>query len=157
MTAGETHSQSGGLSQTLHKRALVTPDEVGRIFGNPDDMRAIALISGYQPLALRRVPYFKDDQFEGRFDWHKNHRRPPTIVATVAAREERRRAQAEANLADLHARERAAAALRRQRQLDAQVAERNRRSDASAARREFFFAATIGSIAGLGLSKWLVG
>lgn len=157
MTAGETHSQSGGLSQTLHKRALVTPDEVGRIFGNPDDMRAIALISGYQPLALRRVPYFKDDQFEGRFDWHKNHRRPPTIVATVAAREVRRRAQAEANLADLHARERAEAALRRQRQLDAEVAERNRRSDASAARREFFFAATIGSIAGLGLAKWLVG
>jgi len=82
-TYGSSSSETQSYSQTLHKRALVTPDEVGRLFGNPEDMRAIALISGYQPMALRRVPYFMDQAFESRFDLHRDHPPPPTVLAAA--------------------------------------------------------------------------
>lgn len=77
-TQGRSETQTLGISQSLHKRALVTPDEVGRLFGNPEQMRAIALVSGYQPMALRRTPYFRDIALEGIFDRHRDHPAPPT-------------------------------------------------------------------------------
>ena len=89
-TVGESASQSLGLSETIHKRPLITPDEVGRLFGNPEDMRAIALVSGYQPMALRRVPYFRDEQFEARFDQHHDHPAPPPKQITKSRQAERR-------------------------------------------------------------------
>ncbi|WP_431201563.1 type IV secretory system conjugative DNA transfer family protein [Bradyrhizobium betae] len=76
-TTGHSQTETSGLSQSLHKRFLVTPDEVGRLFGNPEDMKAIALISGHQPMALRRTPYFKEEYFEGTFDRHCDHPAPP--------------------------------------------------------------------------------
>lgn len=89
-TKGESASQSLGLSETIHKRPLITPDEVGRLFGNSEDMRAIALVSGYQPMALRRVPYFRDEQFEARFDHHHDHPAPPSKQITKVRQAERR-------------------------------------------------------------------
>lgn len=87
-TFGETQSRTEGVSETLRKRALVTPDEVGRLFGNPEDLRAIALVSGYQPMALRRTPYFKDDALLACFDQHRDHAPPPPkSVAQVQRRE----------------------------------------------------------------------
>lgn len=78
-TFGSSQSQTRGISQTLHKRALITPDEVGRLFGNPEDMKAIVLVSGYQPMALTRTPYFKDWALEGCFDRHRDHASPPLM------------------------------------------------------------------------------
>lgn len=77
-TTGRSLSQTRGISQTLHKRALITPDEVGRLFGNPEDMRAIALVSGYQPMAVTRTPYFRDTALEACYDHHRSHASPPS-------------------------------------------------------------------------------
>lgn len=81
-TAGRNFSQTRGVSQTLHKRALVTPDEVGRLFGNPESMRAIVLVSGYQPMAVSRTPYYSDIALEARFDRHRAHPAPPSKLFT---------------------------------------------------------------------------
>jgi type IV secretory pathway TraG/TraD family ATPase VirD4 len=91
-TEGRSETQTLGFSQSLHKRALITPDEVGRLFGNPDFMMAIALVSGYQPMMLQRVPYFRDVAIEGRFDRHRDHPPPPTKPMLRVIRE-RRKAQ----------------------------------------------------------------
>jgi type IV secretory pathway TraG/TraD family ATPase VirD4 len=98
-TFGESQSQTLGFSQTLHKRALVTPDEVGRLFGNPEDMRAIALVSGYQPLALRRTPYFRDVALEICYDAHSDHPRPPAKTRVIALQHERKEQKRRAELA----------------------------------------------------------
>lgn len=86
-TTGSNLSLTRGLSQTLHKRALITPDEIGRLFGNPEDMRAIALVSGYQPMALKRTPYFRDFDLQICFDRHRDHPAPTekSIVRGIRA------------------------------------------------------------------------
>lgn len=107
-TFGHSETKTQGFTQSLHKRALVTPDEVGRLFGNPEVMRAIALISGYQPMSLRRVPYFRDTAFEGRFDSHRDHPPPPTIPMLRVIRkerEEKRQWEAFARQAEAHRQE----------------------------------------------------
>lgn len=55
---GTSDSRTTGRSQTLHKRFLLNPDEVGRVFGNREQPAMLALVSGHQPLALRRTAYF---------------------------------------------------------------------------------------------------
>ena len=80
-TEGTTHgtstSRTAGSSETIQKRALVTPDEIGQAFALIKDRRhpaypglEIALISGARPVALRRVNYYEDFQFLGLFDPH---------------------------------------------------------------------------------------
>lgn len=81
VTAGTNFSQTRGISQTLHKRALITPDEVGRLFGNAEEMRAIVLVSGYQPMAVSRTPYYRDIALQACFDRHRYHASPPSKVA----------------------------------------------------------------------------
>ena len=65
----------GGSSETIQKRALVTPDEIGQLFARVDDRAvpaypglALVVISGAPPVALRRVNYYEDFQFVGLFD-----------------------------------------------------------------------------------------
>jgi len=68
------------MSETIQKRALVTPDEIGQLFARIDDRAhhaypglALAVISGARPVALRRVNYYEDFQFMGLFDAHPDH------------------------------------------------------------------------------------
>ena len=89
-TAGKSFSQTRGISQTLHKRALITPDEVGRLFGNPEDMRAIALVSGYQPMAVTRTPYFRDIALETCYDRHRDHASPPSKLVMRTIQKDRK-------------------------------------------------------------------
>jgi type IV secretory pathway TraG/TraD family ATPase VirD4 len=79
-TRGSSQSRTAGASETIHKRALVTPDEIGQIFARLDDRGraaypglALVVISGARPVALRRVNYFEDHQFAGLFDPHPDH------------------------------------------------------------------------------------
>lgn len=84
-TTGTNSTTNENLSETLHKRPLITPDEVGRQFGNPANPAMLALISGLQPLRLKRIFYDRDYSFEGVFDFHPHHP-PPLTVAQVLER-----------------------------------------------------------------------
>jgi hypothetical protein len=74
-TTGTSESRSEGSSETIQKRALVTPDEIGQLFARIDDREmpaypglALVVIAGAPPVALRRVNYYEDFQFMGLFD-----------------------------------------------------------------------------------------
>ena len=74
-TRGTSQSRTEGSSETIQKRALVTPDEIGQLFARVDDRAhgaypglALVVISGARPVALRRVNYYEDFQFVGLFD-----------------------------------------------------------------------------------------
>jgi hypothetical protein len=79
-TRGTSQSRTSGAGETIHKRALVTPDEIGQLFARIDDRAhqaypglALVVISGARPGALRRVNYYEDLQFAGLFDPHPDH------------------------------------------------------------------------------------
>src|SRR5579863_277758 len=74
-TRGTSQSRTAGSSETIQKRALVTPAEIGQLFARVDDRThgaypglALVVISGAPPVALRRVNYYEDFQFVGLFD-----------------------------------------------------------------------------------------
>lgn len=79
-TRGTSRSRTDGMSETIQKRALVTPDEIGQLFARVDDRRhfaypglALVVISGARPVALRRVNYYEDFQFMRLFDPHPDY------------------------------------------------------------------------------------
>ena len=80
-TQSVNYSDTMGHSDTLHKRNLVNPNEIGLMFGDRDNPKAIVLISGQQPLQVSRTAYFQDAQFAGLYDPHPDHGKPPTLVA----------------------------------------------------------------------------
>lgn len=90
-SVGVNRSKATGISETIHKRPLLTPDEVGRLFGDRANPRALVLLSGHQPLALRRIWYFADRVCEALFDPHPDHRAP----LSLRQRETRRREKEE--------------------------------------------------------------
>lgn len=83
-TDGTSTSRTVAHAETLHKRPLVTPDEVGRLFGKRDNPMALVLASGEQPMVLRRIPYYRQTRLEGWYDWHPSHPRPETTAARQA-------------------------------------------------------------------------
>lgn len=79
-TTGENESQTIGTSEAVHKRALLTPDEIGLLFSRMDDKLnpaypglALVLSTGERPAIVRRTNYFEDDQFVRMFDPHPDH------------------------------------------------------------------------------------
>jgi type IV secretory pathway TraG/TraD family ATPase VirD4 len=92
---------SRGVSEVLQKRFLITPDEIGREFGNPNNPKVLTLISGHQPVGLQRLSYFNRREFRRKFDPHMDHPAPPMLCAwpkieaeEARRNEERRRAEA---------------------------------------------------------------
>ncbi len=80
-------SRNSGTSEAVHKRPLITPDEIGRFFARVDDTNdpsypglAIAVASGKQPMVLRKANYFEDRDFRGCFDPHPDHTPPPKLL-----------------------------------------------------------------------------
>lgn len=76
-TEGRSRSRTRGASETIHKRLLVSPDEIGHLFARVDDRNeprfpglALVVISGERTVALRRVNYYEDFHFVGRFEPH---------------------------------------------------------------------------------------
>lgn len=85
-TTAQSQSRTDTQTESIHKRPLITPDEIGRLFGDRDNPTALALLSGMQPLALKRIWYFKDKSFGGWFDPHTVHEPPPTLIEREALR-----------------------------------------------------------------------
>lgn len=91
-SSGSGESLTVGYSETIQRRALVTPDEVGRRFGSREHPSALVLLSGEQPLVLERRYYFRQGWAQGFFDPHPDHPRPPNLIALKT----KRNAEAEA-------------------------------------------------------------
>jgi len=79
-TTGTSYTASTGMQETLQRRPLIHPDEVGRLFASIDDRRvgaypglALILMAGQQPMVVRRTNYFEDIRFVGMFDPHPDH------------------------------------------------------------------------------------
>lgn len=79
-TYGMSRSRTTGASETVHRRPLVSPDEIGLLFARVDDTDqfiypglVLIVISGERAITLRRVNYFEDFQFMGLFNPHPDH------------------------------------------------------------------------------------
>jgi hypothetical protein len=79
-STGTNEGQTRGQTEGIHKRPLLTPDEIGMLFSRQDDKAspaypglALALLTGRQPVILRRTNYDEDTAFEGLFDPHPDH------------------------------------------------------------------------------------
>lgn len=94
-TQGQNASETRGYSTSIHKRALVTPDEIGRLYGSRTRPRALVLISGHQPAELNRTYYFQEEFLGGTYGWHPDHPRPPTLPVLGQTREKARRLAAQ--------------------------------------------------------------
>ena len=77
---GTSEGQTSGQSESLYKRPLVTPDEVGRYFGRIDDPgdlfypgMGLVVVTGASPSPVQRVNYFEDAEFHRCFDAHPDH------------------------------------------------------------------------------------
>ena len=88
----ETRSQGTGRSSTksrnqaIHQRPLLRPEEFGKLFARIDDMThaafpgfALVLITGADPVVVRRCNYYDDAQFIDWFSPHPNHRFEPAV------------------------------------------------------------------------------
>jgi type IV secretory pathway TraG/TraD family ATPase VirD4 len=86
-STSQSNSKTNGWSEGVHKRPLLSPDEIGRFLSRIDDKgnRAypgliLALMPGQHPLAARRINYFESPKFEGCFDRHPDHPPPLTVA-----------------------------------------------------------------------------
>ena len=87
-TSGHNQSATAGVSEVIHKRPLVTPDEVRRFFGDPDNPLILVIQEGRQPLTLRRGFYFNNDRLQGLYDPHPDHPRPLTLTQLASKRQQ---------------------------------------------------------------------
>ncbi len=83
----ETLGSTSGWSEAIHKRLLMTPDEIGRYLARVDDRASptypgmmVVLMPGQFPAVLRRVRYFDSAWFERCFDPHPDHPPPPSLA-----------------------------------------------------------------------------
>lgn len=91
----ETLGSTSGWSEAIHKRLLMTPDEIGRYLARDDDRASptypgmmVVLMPGRFPAVLRRVRYFDSPWFERCFDPHPDHPPPPTLAEWARRAEE---------------------------------------------------------------------
>lgn len=129
-------STSAGVSESVQKRALITPDEIGRLFGDPNDPAALVLVSGQQPLYVRRHAYFREKSLRGFYDAHRDHAPPPTrAMADRMAADEREAARVRKLAAARKAEAERRAAAERQRAQDEAAALKNEQNARIAAAR----------------------
>jgi type IV secretory pathway TraG/TraD family ATPase VirD4 len=79
-TRGTGRTSGSGTSESLHRRPLLQPDDLGRLFARIDDREhlaypgfALALITGNDPVVVHRTHYFEDVQFIDTFSPHPDH------------------------------------------------------------------------------------
>jgi hypothetical protein len=80
-TQGTSRTAGKGRNETVHRRPLIQPDEVGRFFARWDDRNnplypglALVMVTGANPLMVRRTHYFEDLQFIDCFSPHPDHK-----------------------------------------------------------------------------------
>lgn len=90
LSRGTSRGTTSGSSETVQARPLISPDEIGRLFGRIDDRRdpafpgrALALFAGQPPVVVRRTNYFEDYQFLHLFGRHPGHRFTPAKLLPV--------------------------------------------------------------------------
>ena len=95
-TSGRSGSQTKGYAESIHKRPLVAPGEIGQLFGNRDRPMALVIASGWNPLAVKRLEYYREKSWRGLYDRHRDHPAPVTLAALpkLIAEEERRTREA---------------------------------------------------------------
>lgn len=83
----QASGRNSGQSEQIFKKALITKDEMAKLFTRIDDPDhraypglALVSIAGEAPMLLRRTPYFADHAFIGLFDPHPDH---PIIPLTA--------------------------------------------------------------------------
>ena len=85
-TVTDTVTQTATRSESVHKRRLITGDEIGEQFDRGEDGRpadALVLIGGGRPITVRRTPYFSDEVFGWLYDPHPDHAEPPKLIGAV--------------------------------------------------------------------------
>ena len=89
-TTGTSRTAGSGRSESVHRRPLIQPDEVGRMFARIDDRNhpifpglALVMVTGADPLIVRRTNYFEDPQFIDCFSKHPDHSFAPAIPFKV--------------------------------------------------------------------------
>jgi len=89
-TEGTQRSAGTGRSETVHRRPLIQPDEVGRVFARIDDRSepaypglALVIVTGSNPLVVKRTHYFEDVQFIDCFSPHPDHKFLPAVPHVV--------------------------------------------------------------------------
>lgn len=64
-----TSTDATGLSASTQSHRLMTAEEVSRFFGREDKLqRQLVFRTGFNPMILQRVCYYKDKRFKGLFD-----------------------------------------------------------------------------------------
>lgn len=103
---------SNGYQTVKQARPLIRPDEVGRFHARVDDENeagfpgsVLALVSGHNPIVLKRSLYFREPMFEGWYDPHPAYPYPPTLAERL-----------DSKIADLSAKVRQEEARTRQEQ-----------------------------------------
>jgi type IV secretory pathway TraG/TraD family ATPase VirD4 len=92
-TKGTSSSSTAGVSETIQRRPLIHPDEIGQFFATIRDKRfrdypglALVLIAGERPIYLRRSYYYEDGYFIGLFSKHPDHEMPPIALGQIQRR-----------------------------------------------------------------------
>jgi len=77
---GRSGSHTQGYAESVHKRPLVAPQEVGRLFGDRNKPMALVIASGWNPLVVKRLEYYREKSWRGLYDRHRDHPAPLTLV-----------------------------------------------------------------------------
>lgn len=87
----EGTTRGTGTNQSLHKRPLITPDEVGRYFGRLDDTSdpvypglGLTVLTGANPSPILRANYFDDTTFDRAFTSHPDHPKADPVAGRIA-------------------------------------------------------------------------
>ncbi len=130
---GNSRSSTQGLSDAVHRRRLLNPDEVASLFGSRENPWTLCLVTGSQPMALARMSYHQDEDCAGLYGPHPYHAPPPLLEEVDALRARRnleRTRMLEAERAAARQRE-----ARDERRREALRAEQARRAAEAAAER----------------------
>lgn len=91
LTHTEGFTDTRGTNESAYKRRLLTEDELGSFFKRITDKYhaaypgfALVLVSGEQPIFLRKANYFEDHQFIRRYDPHPDHEHYPLVEQSVS-------------------------------------------------------------------------
>ncbi|MEM6890253.1 MAG: type IV secretory system conjugative DNA transfer family protein [Pseudomonadota bacterium] len=67
VTRSQSTAEAETETLTIQKTALITPDELRRIFARKTGLQIVSL-SDERPMILLRSPYYEDPYFEGKYD-----------------------------------------------------------------------------------------
>ena len=89
-TSSTSNTRGESYGENIQRRPLIQPDEVGRFFARIDDKTnpvypglGLVMVTGSDPLVVRRTHYFEDPLFIGSFLPHPDHAFSLGVVRAV--------------------------------------------------------------------------